>query len=33
MYLPEITLAVFSVFNLLRLGSYVPADHPSGQRH
>ena len=24
MYLPEITLALFSVFNILRLGSYLP---------
>jgi hypothetical protein len=24
MYLPEITLALFSVFNVLRLGSYLP---------
>ena len=24
MYLPEITLAIFSIFNILRLGSYVP---------
>lgn len=24
MYLPEITLALFSLFNVLRLGSYVP---------
>ena len=24
MYLPEITLALFSIFNILRLGSYLP---------
>jgi hypothetical protein len=24
MYLPEITLALFSIFNALRLGSYLP---------
>jgi hypothetical protein len=24
MYLPEITLALFSIFNFLRLGSYLP---------
>ena len=24
MYLPEITFAVFSIFNILRLGSYLP---------
>ena len=24
MYLPEITLALFSIFNVLRLGSYLP---------
>lgn len=24
MYLPEITLAIFSIFNILRLGSYLP---------
>ena len=24
MYLPELTLALFSVFNILRLGSYLP---------
>ena len=24
MYLPEITLAAFSLFNILRLGSYLP---------
>jgi hypothetical protein len=24
MYLPDITLALFSVFNILRLGSYLP---------
>lgn len=27
MYLPEITLALFSVFNVLRIGSYVPQMH------
>jgi len=24
MHLPEITLAAFSIFNILRLGSYLP---------
>ena len=24
MYLPDITLALFSIFNILRLGSYLP---------